>query len=172
MRFVGIACVAAIGLALGYAVLVAPAFEPYLDDQVSYLRLAHGFVTRGEYTRASLDEPFVPEPLRPPGYPLFLAPLCLAGCSHWAVAIVQALLYGALVLLAYGIARAMLSARAAQVAAAGVAGYLPIAYFLYLVHIMRSPHDPDARALFLVCLNFFAHNIRARRVQGRRRLVE
>jgi len=47
MRFVGIACVAAIGLALGYAVLVAPAFEPYLDDQVSYLRLAHGFVIAG-----------------------------------------------------------------------------------------------------------------------------
>ena len=134
MRVVGIAAIAAVGLALAYAVLVSPAFEPYLDDQLSYLRLAHGFVERGEYTRAGVGDAFAPEPLRPPGYPLFLAPLCVFGCSHWAVAVAQALLYGALVILFYGLARSMLPGRRARVATVAVALYLPIAYFATLAY--------------------------------------
>src|SRR5258706_5369135 len=134
MRVVGFAAIAAVGLALGYAVLVSPGFEPFLDDQVSYLRLAHGLVERGEYTRAALGAPFAPEPLRPPGCPLFLVPFCLFGCSHWAIAIGQALLYGALVLFAYGLARAMLPARQAQIAAVLVAFFLPLAYFAAIAY--------------------------------------
>lgn len=129
MRVAGIAAAAAVVLALGYAVLVSPAFEPYLDDQVSYLRLAHGLVERGEYTRSAIDAPFAPEPLRPPGYPLFLATLCVVGCSHWLIAIVQALLYGALVLLVHAIARRTVPSAQARAAAIGVALYLPLAYF-------------------------------------------
>lgn len=134
MRVVWIAAGAAVALALGYALLVSPAFEPYWDDQVAYLRLAEGFVARGEFTRADVGAPFVPEPLWPPGYPLFLAPLCLAGCSHWLVAAAQALLFGALVLLAHGVARAVVGARAARAVAVAVAVYLPIAYWAAIAY--------------------------------------
>ena len=158
MRVVGIAAAAAVVLALGYAVLVSPGFEPYLDDQVSYLRLANGLVERGEYTRAAQDAPFAPEPLRPPGYPLFLAPLCLFGCSHWTIAIMQALLYGALVFLAYAIARRMLSVRAARFAAVAVALYLPIAYFAAIAY-------SDFLATFLLVAGSAAF-LRARRTSS------
>ncbi len=158
MRVVGFAAIAAVGLALGYAVLVSPAFEPFLDDQVSYLRLAHGLVERGEYTRAGLGDPFAPEPLRPPGYPLFLVPFCLFGCSHWAVAIAQAILYGALVLLAYGIARAMLTRGQAKVAAWLIALYLPIAYFATLAY-------SDLLAAFLLVAGLAAF-LRARQTSS------
>jgi len=158
MRVVGFAAVAAVGLALGYAVLVAPAFEPYLDDQVSYLRLAHGLVERGEYTRAALGAPFAPEPLRPPGYPLFLVPFCLAECSHWAVAIAQALLYGALVLIFYGVARATVAPRYARIVAVLVALYLPIAYFATIAY-------SDFLSTFLLAAGLAAF-LRARRTSS------
>src|SRR5947209_5155773 len=53
MRALGLAAIAAALLALMYAALLSPGFEPYLDDQVSYLRLANGLVERSEYTRAA-----------------------------------------------------------------------------------------------------------------------
>jgi 4-amino-4-deoxy-L-arabinose transferase-like glycosyltransferase len=158
MRVAGIAAAAAVVLALGYAVLVSPGFEPYLDDQVSYLRLAHGLVERGEYTRASIDAPFAPEPLRPPGYPLFLAPLCVPSCSHWTIAIVQALLYGALVLLFFQIARRALRSRGARIATVAVALYLPIAYFAAIAY-------SDFLATFLLVAGSAAF-LRARRVSS------
>lgn len=119
-------------LTIGYALLVAPRWEPTLSDQLSYLGLARGLVERGEYTRAPVGDAFAAEPLRPPGYPLFLAPLCVGSCDHWRIAVSQALLYAALVLLAYTLAARLLSRRAATVAAVLVAAYLPIAYFASL----------------------------------------
>lgn len=160
MRVVGYAAAAAVVLALGYAILVSPAFEPYLDDQLSYLRLAKGFVDRGEYTRAAVGAAFAPEPLRPPGYPLFLAPLCVFGCSHWAIAVAQALLYGALVVLAHGLARAALPAREAQVATVLVALYLPIAYFAAIAY-------SDFLSVFLIVAGTSAF-VRARRTSSLR----
>src|SRR2546422_6063741 len=99
MRTTVAAAALAFALTIGYALFISPAFEHHWDDQDAYLRLAHGLVERGEYTRAAVDGPFVPEPLWPPGYPLFLAPLCVFGCSKWLIAITQALVYGGLVVL-------------------------------------------------------------------------
>jgi 4-amino-4-deoxy-L-arabinose transferase-like glycosyltransferase len=157
MRVVGIAAAVAVVLALGYAALVAPAFEPYLDDQVSYLRLAQGLVERGEYTRAAIGAAFIPEPLRPPGYPLFLAPLCLFGCAHWSVAIAQALLYGALVVLFYAAAR-QVAPHVAVVATVLVATYLPIAYFAAIAY-------SDFFSVFLLVASCAAF-LRARRTDS------
>src|SRR5438128_1704505 len=101
MRAVLAAAALAFVLVIAYAFWLQPGFEPTSDDQISYFGLARGLVERGEYTRAPVGDAFAPEPLRPPGYPLFLAPLCLGGCSHWRIAIAQALLHASLVLLAY-----------------------------------------------------------------------
>jgi 4-amino-4-deoxy-L-arabinose transferase-like glycosyltransferase len=149
------AAVLAVALGLAYALWLQPGFEPTASDQVSYLNLARGLVTRGEYTRAPVGDPFAAEPLRPPGYPLFLAPLCIGGCDHWRVAIVQALLFGALVLLAYEIASATLSRRRAIVATFLVAGFLPIAYYSALAL-------SDFLAVFLIVAGLAAF-LRARR---------
>jgi 4-amino-4-deoxy-L-arabinose transferase-like glycosyltransferase len=154
MRALGLAAIAAALLALVYAALLSPGFEPYLDDQVSYLRLAHGLVERGEYTRAALGAPFAPEPLRPPGFPLFVAALCVVGCSHWAIAIAQALLYGSLVILVYGIARSTIGKDAPK-ATTLTALYLPIAYFAAIAY-------SDFLAVFLLTSGLAAF-LRARR---------
>src|SRR5206468_1694898 len=87
-----------IALTAAYAAALGPDPEPRRDDQVQYLALARGLIERGEFTRAGAGEPFVPEPLRFPGYPLLLAAVCrTVGCER--IVAVQA------VLLALALAR-------------------------------------------------------------------
>lgn len=119
----------AIALVLAYGAYLAPQWDPSRDDQAQYLALARGLVDRGQYTRATIGEPFVPEPLRFPGYPLFLAPLCVAGCSPWLITIAQSLLAGALVVLVARYARPLVGRRGALIAAALVALYPQVAFF-------------------------------------------
>src|SRR5437667_399835 len=115
---------AAIVLTIAYAAYLAPDWDPARDDQRQYVALARGLVERGEYTHAGVGEPFIPEPLRFPGYPLFLAPLCVSGCDPWVIAVAQAVALAALVLLTAHLARPLLGARGA-VAAAALARLLP-----------------------------------------------
>jgi 4-amino-4-deoxy-L-arabinose transferase-like glycosyltransferase len=150
-----VAALLAVALGVGYALWLQPGFEPTASDQVSYQNLARGLVTRSEYTRAPVGDAFAAEPLRPPGYPLFLAPLCVGGCDHWRIAVVQALLFGALVLFAYEIASATLSRRRAVVATFLVACFLPIAYYSALAL-------SDFLAVFLIVAGLAAF-LRARR---------
>ncbi|HVR88238.1 MAG TPA: hypothetical protein VHG53_01670 [Candidatus Limnocylindria bacterium] len=119
----------AIVLVIAYGAYLAPDWDRARDDQVQYLSLARGLVERGEYTRASGAEPFIPEPLRFPGYPLFLAPLCVVGCAPWLIAVAQAVLLGALVLLVAHVARPLVGPRGARVAAALVALHPAFAFF-------------------------------------------
>src|SRR5258708_23747194 len=67
----GVALIAA-ALTIVFALLVAPAWEPALDDQVQYQAPAHGLPDRGEDTRATAAPPFIAQPPPPPGYPPFL----------------------------------------------------------------------------------------------------
>src|SRR6185503_6166463 len=97
-------------------------------DQLQYLSLARGFVDRAEFTRATGAEPWFPETYRLPGYPLFLAPLCLGGCDHWRIAVAQAALVALLVLAAHELARRLVPARATT-AALAVALFLPFEYY-------------------------------------------
>jgi 4-amino-4-deoxy-L-arabinose transferase-like glycosyltransferase len=120
---------AAIVLTLLYGAYLSPEWDPGRDDQVQYVALARGLVERGEYTRASPVEAFIPEPLRFPGYPLFLAPLCAADCSPWLITAVQALLLGGLVLLIARFAAPLVGARGARIAAALVALHPAFAFF-------------------------------------------
>lgn len=108
-------------LTMAYGAYLAPDWDPLRDDQRQYLALARGIVERGEYTRATGAEPFIPEPLRFPGYPLFIAPLCVVGCSHWAITIAQALLLAALVLVVASYATTLIGRRGGMIAAGLVA---------------------------------------------------
>jgi len=88
----------AIALTAAYAAALGPDPEPRRDDQVQYLALARGLIERGEFTRAGAGEPFVPEPLRFPGYPLLLAAVCrTVGCER--IVAVQAVLLALAVVL-------------------------------------------------------------------------
>ena len=130
LRVLAAAVVISFVATIGYGIYLQPDWESYRDDQVEYLALAKGLVERGEFTRAVGGEPFVPEPLRTPGYPLLRAGICLvAGCGSWPIALVSALLCAALPGLTFLVARRVLSERGSLVAAVGVAIYLPFAYF-------------------------------------------
>jgi dolichyl-phosphate-mannose-protein mannosyltransferase len=112
-----------------YGVYLSPQWDPSRDDQVQYLALARGLIERGEFTRATPTEPFIPEPLRFPGYPLFLAPFCLAGCAMWPIVLVQAVLLAVLVLMVGGFASPLVGLRGARIAAALVALHPAFAFF-------------------------------------------
>lgn len=116
-------------LTIAYGAYLAPDWDPVRDDQRQYIALAHGIAERGEYTRASGAEAFVPEPLRFPGYPLFIAPLCVVGCSHWAITLAQAVLVAALVLIVAKYATAFIGAGGGTIAAALVALNPSFAFF-------------------------------------------
>jgi len=128
-RFVLALALAAVALTVAYGIYLSPDWDPSRNDQVQYLALARGLVERGEYTRATLAEPFIPEPLRFPGYPLFLAPLCVVGCSQWAITIAQSLLLGALVLMVARLAAPLVGTRGARIAAGLVGLYPGFAFF-------------------------------------------
>src|SRR5438445_532176 len=127
---------AAIVLTIAYAAYLAPDWDPARDDQRQYVALARGLVERGEYTHARVGEPFIPEPLRFPGYPLFLAPLCVSGCDPWVIAVAQAVALAALVLLTAHLARPLLGARGAVAAAALVA--LNPAFSFFAAHALSD----------------------------------
>ena len=116
-------------LTLVYGAYLAPDWDPIRDDQRQYIALARGIVERGEYTRATGAEAFVPEPLRFPGYPLFVAPLCVVGCSPWAITVTQALLVAALVVVVAEYAATLVGRNGRMIAAGFVALNPSFAFF-------------------------------------------
>jgi hypothetical protein len=138
------AALLAFALTIAYAAIVQPDWEPQANDQQQYLSLARGLVDRGQFTRALGDEPFIAETYRLPGYPLFLAPLCVGGCDHWRIAIAQGLLLAVMVLAVHGLARRVTPDHA-PLAAVLVALYAPFAYYAALAL-------SDVAAAALLCL--------------------
>ena len=128
-RVVALLALAAVAFAILYGAYLSPEWDPSRNDQVQYQALARSLVERGEYTRAQMSEPFIPEPLRFPGYPLLIAPLCLGGCSMWSITVLQALLLGALVLMVARFSEPLLGRRGARVSAALVALNPAFAFF-------------------------------------------
>jgi hypothetical protein len=122
---------AAIGalFTLAYGLYLSPEWDPIRDDQLEYQALARGIADRAEYTRAVGTEAFVPEPLRLPGYPLFIAPLCARGCSVWGITFVQAVLVALLVVIVAGYASSLLGKRGGVIAGGLVALNPSFAFF-------------------------------------------
>src|SRR5438093_13011174 len=108
-------------LTVAYGAYLAPDWDPVRDDQKEYLALARGIVERGEYTRAIGTDAFAPEPLRLPGYPLFIAPLCVRGCSMWGITFVQAVLVAILVVLVAKFGTSLIGRRGGLIAGGLVA---------------------------------------------------
>src|SRR5207302_1184622 len=103
-------------LTLAYGAYLAPEWDPVRDDQQEYLALARGIVATGEYTRATGTEAFVAEPLRLPGYPLFIATLCVRGCSMWGITFVQAILVAILAVVVAKYAATLIGRRGGLIA--------------------------------------------------------
>ena len=116
-------------LTLAYGAYLAPDWDPIRDDQQEYLALARGIVATGEYTRATGTEAFVPEPLRLPGYPIFIAPLCVRGCSMWGITFVQAILVAILVVIVAKFAATLIGKRGGVIAGGMVALNPSFAFF-------------------------------------------
>lgn len=127
---------AALALTVAYGIYLSPEWDPSRNDQVQYQALARGLVERGEYTRARLDEPFIPEPLRFPGYALFIAPMCIGGCSMWLITIAQGVLLAGLVLMVARFALPLLGVRGARISAGLVA--LHPAYAFFAAHALSD----------------------------------
>jgi hypothetical protein len=84
----------------------------------------------GRFPRFPFVTPFVPEAIRTPGYPLFVAAVTkLFGDHQTAVAVSQAVLFVLLCWLVFRIGRHVGSDRDALIAAAVVACFPPLPYF-------------------------------------------
>ena len=103
-------------------------------DQGGYRMLAHGLAAGGGFTRYPGIVPFVPEAIRTPGYPLFLALMFrLFGASHVVVACAQTGLFVLISMMAYALGRRVGGHDAAVGAGMLTALYAPLPYFAALV---------------------------------------
>jgi len=103
-------------------------------DQDGYRKLAAALATTGRFTRYPDSAVYVPEVLRTPGYPAFLAVIYLVfGLHQMPVAVAQTGLFMAICVVVYAIGREIADRRIALAGAAATALYLPIPYFGALV---------------------------------------
>jgi len=117
-----------------FIVYQRPGWETEWDDQVGYQRLGHALATTGTFTRNPGVQPFVPETIRTPGYPLVVAAAYrVFGEHHVAVAGVQAAMFAAICVLVFSITARLATRRVALVAATLTALYPPIPYYGALV---------------------------------------
>ena len=104
-------------------------------DQVGYRQLGEALATTGKFTKAPDAPSFVPEVIRTPVYPLFLAAIYkVAGPSHLAVALAQVAVFALICVLVFAIARLVTGdERIAFAAAVVTALFAPLPYFAALV---------------------------------------
>jgi 4-amino-4-deoxy-L-arabinose transferase-like glycosyltransferase len=111
-----------------------PDWTTQWPDQVGYRQLAESLATTGKFTKFPDAPQLVPEVIRTPVYPLFVATIYkVAGTGQVPVALAQTALFAAICLLVYAIARRIAGERVAIVAAAATALFPPIPYFGALV---------------------------------------
>lgn len=103
-------------------------------DQDGYRRLGQVLADTGKFTRFPDATPFVPEVIRTPGYPMFVAIIYkLFGVGQVAVALAQIALFVGISLLVFAMARRLTSERTAWLAALFTALFPAIPYFVPLV---------------------------------------
>jgi hypothetical protein len=111
-----------------------PDWNTHWPDQDGYRRLASVLADTGRFTRFPDAPSLVPEVIRTPAYPLFVAALYKAfGRQQMVVAVAQTLLFVLICLLVYDIGRQVTSVPIAVAAAAATALFSPIPYFAALV---------------------------------------
>ena len=104
-------------------------------DQRGYQRLGEALATTGRFTRYKDGDAFVPEVIRTPGYPAFVAAnYKLFGVGNdMAVAIAQVAVYAVICLLTFLLGRRVAGDRAGMAAAAITALFPPLPYFASLI---------------------------------------
>jgi len=103
-------------------------------DQGGYRRLGEVLAATGKFTRFPDATPFVPEVIRTPAYPMFVAVIYkLFGVRQVPVAVAQTALFVGICLLVFATARRLTSVRTAGLAALLTALFPAIPYFVPLV---------------------------------------
>src|SRR5687767_11818898 len=126
-------------IALAHAALFIiyqrPDWEVAWSDQGGYKQLGAAMArSGGEFTRFPESPVFIPEVLRTPGYPAFVAVIYrLFGERTLPVAIAQSLVFALICLIVYAIATRVAGDRAATVAALMTALFPPLPYYGALV---------------------------------------
>jgi hypothetical protein len=111
-----------------------PDWDVAWTDQGGYKQLGAAMARSGEFTRFPESPEFIPEVIRTPGYPAFVAVIYrLFGESTLAVAIAQSLVFVLICLLVYSIGRRLAGERAAAAGAMITALFPPLPYYGALV---------------------------------------
>ena len=128
-------CLVALAHSALYIVYQQPDWDTVWTDQGGYDRLGGGLASTGQFTRYPGSSVFIPEVIRTPGYPLFVAAVYLVFGSgnHMAVAVAQAFVFAGICLLVYVLARRAAGETAAMAAALITSLYSPLPYFGALV---------------------------------------
>ena len=118
-----------------YIAYMRPDWDVAWSDQAGYKQLGSVLARTGKFTRYPDSPVFVPEVLRTPGYPAFVAVFYrLFGVGNdVAVTGAQAVVFALLCVLVFGLARRVGGTRVATVAALGTALFAPFAHFAALV---------------------------------------
>jgi 4-amino-4-deoxy-L-arabinose transferase-like glycosyltransferase len=121
--------------AIAYIVYLRPEWHTAWSDQAGYRRLGAVLAETGKFTRYPEYPVFVPEVIRTPGYPAFVAVFYkLFGVGNdVAVTLAQALVFALLCLLVYAIAQRLADPRVAAIAALVTALFSPLPHFGALV---------------------------------------
>lgn len=126
-------CTVALAHAAAFIVHQRPDWgsEVAWTDQGGYQRLGEVLATTGQFTRYPDARVFVPEVIRTPGYPAFVAAVYLVfGVGNqMAVAAAQAVVFALLCLLVLALARRVTDDRTATGAALLTALFSPLPYF-------------------------------------------
>ena len=118
-----------------YIAYMRPDWDVAWSDQAGYKQLGSVLARTGKFTRYPDSPVFVPEVLRTPGYPAFVALFYrLFGVGNdVAVTGAQAVVFALLCVLVFGLARRVGGTRVATVAALATALFAPFAHFAALV---------------------------------------
>lgn len=128
-------------VALAHAALYIAYQRPDWDsttawtDQGGYNQLGTGLAVSGQFTKFPNSAVFVPEVIRTPGYPAFVAAIYLlfGMGNHMAVAIAQAVVFAGICLMVFALVRRITDERVATAAGLLAALYAPLPYFGALI---------------------------------------
>jgi 4-amino-4-deoxy-L-arabinose transferase-like glycosyltransferase len=111
-----------------------PDWDVAWSDQGGYKQLGAAMARSGEFTRFPESPTFIPEVIRTPGYPAFVAVVYrLFGDHTLPVAIAQAIVFALICLIVYAIAGRIAGERTARLAAIMAALFPPLPYYGALV---------------------------------------
>jgi 4-amino-4-deoxy-L-arabinose transferase-like glycosyltransferase len=133
-RSLSLVCLVAAVHGLFFIWYQRPDWNAAWSDQNGYRRLGRVLAQTGKFTPSPEAPRFVPEVIRTPAYPAFVAAVYrIFGDGQLPVALAQTVLFIAICLLTYAIARAFVPEGLAVAAAAATALFPPIPYFGALV---------------------------------------